>query len=181
LFLLPFCQPILPSLNTIPEELLLLSYLSNTDGTPRDEIALLRNARDQLFLSGSASIPEASIPYRYRIVLVSIARIDIISIQYRFFTAFNLYPFKIFFSNLLVRRFHQNLFLKYLFFLNQNLSLHDLLPQNLLKFLKVIKRNGKYQFRRITVVRYRTKIKNIFTVFTVLLSYILMIMKNRII
>jgi hypothetical protein len=38
--------------------------------------------------AGSASIPEASISYRYRIVLVSIARIDIESIQYRFLTAF---------------------------------------------------------------------------------------------
>jgi hypothetical protein len=33
-------------------------------------------------LTGSASIPEASIPYRYRIVLVNIARIDSESIQY---------------------------------------------------------------------------------------------------
>ena len=39
---------------------------------------------------GSASIPKASISYRYRIVLVSIARIDIESIRYRFLTAF--YP-----------------------------------------------------------------------------------------
>jgi hypothetical protein len=39
--------------------------------------------------AGSASIPKASIPYRYRIVLVNIAKIDIVSIQYRFFTAFN--------------------------------------------------------------------------------------------
>jgi hypothetical protein len=76
--------------------------------------------------SGSASIPEASIPYRYRIELVSIARIDIISIQYRIFPAFSSYSTKIFF-NLLVRRFHQNLFLKWFFFLNQSLLLHDLL------------------------------------------------------
>jgi hypothetical protein len=94
--------------------------------------------------SGSASIPEASIPYRYRIVLVNIAKIDIVSIQYRFFTAFNFYSFKIFFSNFLVRRFHQNLFLKYFLFLNQNLLLHDLLPQNLLRFLKVMKRSKEY-------------------------------------
>jgi hypothetical protein len=42
--------------------------------------------------AGSASIPEASISYRYRIVLVSIARIDIESIRYRFLTAFTLHP-----------------------------------------------------------------------------------------
>jgi hypothetical protein len=57
------------------------------------------------FQPGSASIPEASIPYRYRIELVSIARIDTESIQYRFFPAFNFYLIKIF-SNLLVRRFY---------------------------------------------------------------------------
>ena len=92
---------------------------------------------------GSASIPEASIPYRYRIILVSIARIDTESIQYRFFTAFNSYPLKIF-SNLLVRQFHQNLSLKYLLSLNQSLPLHDLLPQSLLRLLKAIRRSGEY-------------------------------------
>src|SRR6266511_2761787 len=114
-------------------------------------------------IAGSASIPEASIPYRYRIVLVSIARVDIESIQYRFFTAFNSYPLKIF-SNLLVRRFHQNLSLKYLLSLNQSLPLHDLLSQSLLRLLKTMRRSEEHQSRRITVVRHRTRIKSIFTV-----------------
>ena len=35
---------------------------------------------EQCVAAGSASIPEASIPYRYRIILVSIIRIDIVSI-----------------------------------------------------------------------------------------------------
>jgi hypothetical protein len=36
--------------------------------------------RETVVRAGSASIPKATIPYRYRIVLVSIARIDIVSI-----------------------------------------------------------------------------------------------------
>jgi hypothetical protein len=39
-----------------------------------------RNPSVKTLRAGSAFIPEASIPYRYRIVLVSIARIDTVSI-----------------------------------------------------------------------------------------------------
>jgi hypothetical protein len=49
--------------------------------------------RQNAYIAGSASIPEALISYQYRIVLVSIARIDIESIRYRFLTAFISYFF----------------------------------------------------------------------------------------
>jgi hypothetical protein len=44
------------------------------------QIEVSQNAPENRLRAGSASIPEASIPYRYRIVLVNIARIDIVSI-----------------------------------------------------------------------------------------------------
>jgi hypothetical protein len=50
-----------------------------TQGPAQDAQALLRLCSGSA-QAGSASIPEASISYRYRIVLVSIARIDIESI-----------------------------------------------------------------------------------------------------
>jgi hypothetical protein len=54
-----------------------------------------------LIYPGSAFIPEASILYRYCIVLVSIARIDIKSIRYRFLTAFTPHPLNSFFLTFL--------------------------------------------------------------------------------
>jgi hypothetical protein len=51
---------------------------------------------------GSALIPEVSIPYRYRIILVSITRINTVSIRYQYFITFIFHPLKIFFFNLLI-------------------------------------------------------------------------------
>jgi hypothetical protein len=62
---------------------------------------------------GSASILKASILYRYCIVLVSIARIDIESIRYRFLTAFYPAPSQFFFLNLYdnsIKIYPQNVF-----------------------------------------------------------------------